>query len=145
VLCFAPLIDPFSRFGGELLASRHRDRTWILATATTMASFLVFGVLLTTWLGPMGMAYANFVPLGALVMFVAVRGLGRVEFRRLGLDLLRIYLLPVPWFAAAYLAFDQSSPLRPLASLAALAITATLYWRRFGEDFREFFRTARQM
>ena len=33
VLCFVPLIDPFSRFGGELLASHHHDRTWIVATA----------------------------------------------------------------------------------------------------------------
>ena len=142
VLCFAPLIDPFSRFGGELLASHHRDRTWILATAGTLVSFVVFGILLTSRFGPMGMAYANFLPLGSLVMIAGVASLGRAAFGRLSADLARIYLLPVPWFAAAFLAFDASSPYRILASFAALGITIALYWRRFGADFQSFFRVA---
>lgn len=141
VLCFAPLIDPFSRFGGELLASHHRDRTWIAATAITLISLLVFGILLTGRFGPMGMAYANLLPLGAMVMMAGVARLGRPQFGRLARDLMRVYLLPLPWFAAVYLAFGEAGWPRIVASFAALGVTAGLYWRRFGRDFRSFFRT----
>ena len=145
VLCFAPLIDPFSRFGGELLASHHHDRTWIVATAATLMSFLVLGIVLTGRFGPLGMAYANFLPLGALVMMIGVARLGRPEFGRLSRDLVWIYLLPLPWFVATFLAFGEGSPLRIVGSFAALTVTAALYWRRFGEDFLSFFRTAREV
>lgn len=141
ILCFAPLVDPFSRFGGELLASHHRDRTWIAATALTLASFVVFGILLTTRFGPIGMAWANFLPLGAVVMIWGVARLGREPFGRLARDLGWIYLLPLPLFAAVWW-WSGDGPLRPVLSFAALGLTAALYWRRFGDDFRVFFRPA---
>ena len=109
VLCFAPLIDPFSRFGGELLASHHRDRIWIVATATTMLSFLVAGLLLTDRYGPMGMAYANFLPLGALVMIWGVSSLDRSRFAGLTKALISVYLVPVPLFAVTLLLFEPGS------------------------------------
>ena len=30
VLCFAPLVDPLGRFGGDVLVAHHRDRVWIV-------------------------------------------------------------------------------------------------------------------
>lgn len=140
VLCFVPLIDPFSRFGGELLASHHRDRVWIAATATTLASFVAFGVLFTSRFGAIGMAYANFLPLGSLVMALGVASLGRSEFVGLLGDLGRVYLMPLPWFAVAYAAFEPGSVWRIIASFVALGITGGLYSWRFGGDFRRFFR-----
>ena len=140
VLCFAPLIDPFSRFGGELMATRHKDRIWIVATAATLVSFLTAGLVLTSLYGPIGMAWANYLPLGGLVMALAVARLAPEGFRGLVSDLGWIYLLPLPFFAAA-LAIPADHPwLRIAASFGALAITAILYWRRFGTSFRNFFR-----
>lgn len=145
ILCFAPLIDPFSRFGGELLASHHRDRIWIAAAATTLASFVAFGILLTSRYGAIGMAWANFLPLGGVVMALGVAGLGRREFGGLCRDLGLVYLAPLPWFAIIHLAFDTGSPGRIVASFAALAVTAGLYWWRFGSDFRGFFGPAARL
>ncbi len=140
VLCFAPLIDPFSRLGGEVMASRHRDRPWILATATTLASFTLFGVVFVGLFGAVGMAYANYLPLGSLVLLFSLHGLEPRGIRRIFGDLAWVYLLPVPGFlAAAWLAAGRPWLLFGL-SLAAVALAGALYYRRFGADVRRFLR-----
>ena len=140
LLCFAPLVDPFSRLGGEMLKVYHRDRIWIVASATTLVSFLGFGVGFTLWLGPIGMAWANFLPLGGLVMAWAVRGVAAEGFAALCRDIAVVYLAPLPPLAAAYLLFPGDPTLRFVASLGAVAIAFGFYAVRFGPSFRAFFR-----
>ena len=140
VLCFAPLIDPFSRFGGELLATRHRDRLWIVATLTTLLSFLVFGLLFTSRWGPMGMAWANYLPLGGLVMGWAMARHGGRDFGALVRDLALTYAIPVPLFLLAAVVAPERPLLRFGLSMAALLGVAAIYGRLFGAQFREFFR-----
>ncbi len=144
ILCFAPLCDPLSRFGGELLATRGGDRLWVIASATTLVAFFTLGVVLTGLLGPRGMAWANYAPLGALVMAWAVRGLSPGDFSGLLRDLAWLYVVPAPFFAAAWLLGGQSEPGRLALSAVALAVTAALYWRRFGGQALEFFRSSRE-
>ena len=99
VLCLVPAVDAFSELGGEVLKVRHEDRLWLGILLLNLASLVVFGVLLTRRYGALGMAGANFLLLGNLVM--AWR-LGRI-FGRAFLPVLRdlgfVYLAPLPLFA----------------------------------------------
>jgi PST family polysaccharide transporter len=140
VLCFAPLIDPFSRLGGEVLKTRHQDRLWIIATLATVISFGVGGLLLTSRYGPIGMAWANFAQLGGLIMAWALYRLDPVGFKQLCVDLLVLYVASVPAFAAAA-AVPASMPiLRFAASCSAAAVTLAVAGWRFGPEAVAFFR-----
>ncbi len=143
ILCFAPLADPFSRYGGELLKVRNQDRIWILSLCLTLVTFAVGGFLLTGWLGPKGMAWINLFQLGGVVMAWTLYRADPVDFRALLGKLAFVYLLPLPLFAAAWLLAPESRWLRFALSLAAVAASLALYWRRFGPEFRALFRPVR--
>ncbi len=139
VLCFAPLIDPFSRLGGEVLKTFHKDAAWIAATALTLASFITFGWLLTGTLGAVGMAWANYLQLGAVVLIVAVYRLSPSTFRRLLVDILWVYAVPVVPFGLVLWLTPAASWVRFVLSLGAAAVVFLLYTRKYGGDFRRFF------
>jgi O-antigen/teichoic acid export membrane protein len=140
ILCFAPLVDPFSRLGGEVLKTENMDRVWILSLITTLATFVVGGVFLTSVLGPVGMAWINLLPLGTILMASALYRLAPDEFRLLVRGLLYIYIVPLPFFAAAWLLAGAEPWLRFGLSLVAIAVSLALLWRRFGGGFLAFFR-----
>jgi O-antigen/teichoic acid export membrane protein len=140
ILCFAPIIDPFSRLGGEVLKTEHMDRIWIISTVITLVTFVGGGILLTHLYGPVGMAWINLLPLGAILMAWALHKVAPAGFRALTGQLLYIYLVPVPFFAAAWLLSGEGPWLRFGLSLAAIAISLAILWRRFGGDFLSFFR-----
>lgn len=141
-LAFAPLVDPLGRFGGELLIAHHRERVRVLSLAVTFVSMLVGGVVLVRGFGPVGMAWANFLPLGALVVAWGVRGVAGPRFAGLLRDLSTVYLLPVPLFLAAHLAGGGDARLRFALGLVAALLAGLLQWRRFGRAFLDFFRQA---
>ncbi len=140
ILCFAPLADPFGRLGGEVLKTELMDRVWILCSVLTLASFVIGGLVLTWLLGPIGMAWINLLPLGAILMAFALYRLAPDEFRQLARGLLYIYLVPVPFFAAAWLLAGDGPWLRFALSLVAVAVSLALLWRKFGGGFFTFFR-----
>jgi PST family polysaccharide transporter len=140
LLALAPLVDPFTRLGGEVLKVRDGDRLWILATTLTLMSFAVVGWLATGTLGPRGMALTNFLPLGMAVMVWALRRLDPTAFSRLLGDLAWIYLPPVLPFAAAWFAAGDHLLLRLVLSATAVAVCLALSWWRFGSDFVAFAR-----
>lgn len=139
VLAFTPLVDPFSRLGGEVLKVYHRDRLWIAASSATLVSFLAFGVLLTRTVGPIGMAWANFLPIGGILMGYAIYRLDPGHFRLLCRDILEIYLAPVVPLALVRLLPIADPRLRFGLSLVALLPALAFYAYRFGPSFRDFF------
>jgi PST family polysaccharide transporter len=142
ILCFAPLVDPFSRLGGEVIKAYHLDRIWILSVALTLASFAVFGYLLTGRYGPIGMAWANFLQLGMLPMAWAIRRLAPGPFRRLVRDLLVVYAVPAVPFLALKLLLPDQSWTRIALSLAAAGGVLIAYYSLFGRSFLDFARSA---
>ena len=138
-LCFAPLIDPFSRLGGEVLKVYHKDRVWILSVAMTLLSFVVFGYLFTGLFGPVGMTWANFLQLGAIPMAIALYRIAPASFRHLAADLLKLYLMPVVPFLLAYLLGRDNPWLRIVLSGFAALLVFGGYYRLFGAGFRRFF------
>ncbi len=140
VLCFVPLLDPLGRFAGQLLASRRQERLWIAAALLTLASWTGLGLWLTGWLGPVGMAWAHFLPLGAALSSWAVYHFDPARCRRLLGDVAFLYAVPLPLFAAAALVPLGDGWWRLAASLAAGLATAAIYTWRFGHAFRSFFR-----
>ena len=137
ILCFAPLFDPLGRFAGQFLAARHQEKVWLGAGLMTLVSWAVAGFVLTHALGPKGMALANYLPLGAVLTSWAIYRIDPPACRRLAGELARIYLIPVPLFAAAAL-FPPGAG-RFAASTAASAVAFGVYYFRFGESFRSFF------
>ena len=139
ILCFAPIIEPFSRLGGEILKVQHRDGLWILCNCLTLASFVVGGFVLTGLIGPVGMAWINLLPLGGVVMIRALYRVAPASFMGLAKKLLFVYILPMPLFAAAYFAAGDHLWLRFGLSLLATGISVAIFGRRFGGDFVAFF------
>ena len=140
VLAFAPLVDPFTRLGGEMMKALHWDRLWIFASLLTVITYGVGGYVLTGMMGPVGMAWINLLPLGSVVIAWGVYRMSPVGFRRLGADLLFLYVVPLPLFAAAYLLAPEDDWLRFGLSLVAAALAVAVSAWRFGADFLDFFR-----
>ncbi|MEM6793318.1 MAG: oligosaccharide flippase family protein [Acidobacteriota bacterium] len=140
ILAFAPLVDPFTRLGGEMMKALHWDRLWIAASLLTVLAYGGGGYLLTGVLGPAGMAWINLLPLGSAVIAWAVYRVSPEGFRALGRQLLFVYLAPVPLFAAAFVLAGADESLRLALSLLAGALAVLASAWRFGAEFQEFFR-----
>ena len=143
LLAFAPLIDPLGHFGGELLIARHRDRLRIASLALNVGALVAFGLWLSGAHGPVGMAWAKFLPLGMpLVAWAFLRDDGR-RLGALAGDLAEVYLAPLPLFALVFWASHDGSPwLRFGLSLVAALLSLAWFWRRFGHRFMTFFKPA---
>ena len=140
ILCFAPLVDPFSRLGGEILKVRHRDGLWILCTVISLLTFVIGGIFWTTALGPVGMALINLLPLGAIPMAWALYQEAPAGFRDLTKQLLFVYSVPVPFFVGVYFLAGDRPLLRFALSLLVVGVSLMIFGHRFGGKFIAFFR-----
>jgi len=139
ILCFLPLVDPFSRLGGELLKVRTEDRLWLVIVLLNSASLLGFGILLARGYGATGMAVTNFLLLGNLAMTWRVAQIcGRRLWTLVG-DLAFLYLVPLPLFAAVVALFPQEGWARLAASVVAGLLATGILTVRFQRPFRAFF------
>ncbi len=138
ILCFVPFLDLFAELGGEVLKVRDEDRLWLLCSTVNLVSLVVFGTWFTHRWGAAGMAWANFLPLGNLLMAWRMSQIFSLRIRRLVTDLVLLYTVPLPFFliAAAMLAAD-SWP-RFIASFAATGVAGSLLALRFYSPFRDF-------
>lgn len=140
VLAFVPFLDQFTILGGEMLKARHEDRPWFVIMVLNLVSLVGLGIWFTSRWGATGMAAANYLLAGNLLMAWRVRGVFGPRFAALVADMAKLYLIPLPFFALAAMAFPAGSWGRFIASLAAAALAAAaliaLYWR----PFRAFFR-----
>ena len=126
--------------GGEALKVQNRDRLWLTTVVLNMLAIVAFGLLFTWLWGPIGMAWANFLRIGSLLMFFKVLGIFAGRRRRLVGSLAQVYLLPLPFFLAAAALLPAGSWSRLLASVAAAALAGGLLALRFLPDYRRFFR-----
>ena len=140
VLCLVPLVDVFTTTGGEALKVQNRDRLWLTTVVLNMLAIVGFGFLFTYNWGPIGMAWANFLRLGSLLMFLKVLSIFAGRRRRLVSSLAQVYLLPLPFFLAVAGLLPTGSWGRLLASVAAAALGSGLLALRFLPDYRRFFR-----
>jgi len=140
LLAFAPLVDPLGRFGGELLVARHHDGARLVSLGLNLGMLVIGGTLLCRWLGsPLGMAWANFVPLGAPIVIVyACRAVPRREIRRLLGQLAEVYALPLIPFGLVFAFTAGGSWVRLAASIAAGAVAVGWAIHRHGSEYREF-------
>lgn len=141
-LAFVPLVDPLGRFGGEYLIAIHRERERVLSILANLVVLVVAGFLLARRFGPIGMAWANFLPAGALVVVWTLARVSRSGLRKLFVDLAWTYAIPVPLFAVAWFAGREHAGWRLGLSIAAGLAALGLFWRRFGGEFRDFFARA---
>jgi PST family polysaccharide transporter len=137
ILCFVPFLDVFSELGGEVLKVRHEDRLWLVIMVLNLASLVGFGIAFTGRWGAAGMAAANFLLIGNLLMAWRMARIFAGGFARLLGDMALIYLVPLPLFAAAALLPPASWSRLAASVLAALAALPLLAWR-FRRPFRRF-------
>lgn len=141
-LAFLPLVDPFTRLGGELLKAHRRDRAWLAVVGLNLLSLLGGGLYLASRQGAGGMAVANYLLLGNVLMTWQVKQiLGRGNFGLLCRDLAVLYLVPLVPFLVVAALFPDEGWGRLGASLVASALAAGVYLLRFGRPFQAFFRT----
>jgi PST family polysaccharide transporter len=139
VLCFVPLLDISAGLGGEVLKVRYEDRVWFLTMLVNLACLLTFGSLFTMRWGAYGMAWANFLPLGNLILIYRLRGILGKRFRKLLRNLLFVYLCPLPLFLFAAWIAPADSWGRFGASVLAAVLAGAILGARFYRPFSEFF------
>jgi PST family polysaccharide transporter len=140
ILCFVPFVHVFTDLGGEVLKVRSEDRTWLIVVALNLASLVGFGILFTRLWGPAGMAAANFLLAGNLVMAWRMAAIFAAELRGLLEDLAVVYLAPLPLFVVAALVSEAGTWQRFAASAAAAALAAAAMVWRFRSPFLSFLR-----
>ena len=142
ILCFLPLVDPFSRLGGEMLKANREDRIWLVIVVVNIVSLIGFGWFLAQRFGADGMAWAHYLMLGHLIMAWRVyRICGRQFWSMVG-ELLFVYLIPLPFFLAINFLLPAASWSRFVVSIAAVIVIAALLAARFRRPFQEFFFSA---
>jgi hypothetical protein len=121
--------------------ARHLDAARNLSLGLQLAVLVGGGVALSLGLGtPFGMAWANFLPTGTLVVLaVLARRDARTGLARLGRELAEVYVAPLLPFAAAWLATPGAGWLRFAATGGAAVVSLGWTWYRHGPEFRAFF------
>ncbi|HSF43514.1 MAG TPA: oligosaccharide flippase family protein [Thermoanaerobaculia bacterium] len=138
-LAFIPFFDQFSMMGGEMMKARHEDRAWLIIMVVNLISLVGFGIFLTGRFGAPGMAAANYLLVGNLLMAWRVKEMFGPRFRQLLGDFALLYLIPLPFFALAAWLFPPESWTRFSASILAAALAAGALVLRYQRPFREFF------
>ena len=142
-LSFVPFFYQWSMLGGELLKAEHRDRSWLAIEVLNLASLVGFGIWLTSGWGAQGMAAANYLLAGNLVMLWEIRRVFGARFRSLMGDLALLHLLPLPLFGLAAWLGPAGSWARFGGSVAAAIVAAGLLAARHWRAFRAFFAAPR--
>ena len=143
IVAFVPLVNPMSRLGGELLKVRGEDRLWLVIVVLDLVSLLGFGIFLTSHWGATGMAWAEFLLLGNLLMTWRIAHVLGRDFWRLAGDLAFVYLVPAVPFLPVLWLFPEEGWGRFAASVAAAAVGALLLLARFQRPFRAWFAAAK--
>lgn len=137
-LALVPLVQPFHRCVEDVLLARHEERYLIAAALTTLGTIVVLGVVLAEQIGPIGVAVAKLLPVGALLTAWAVRRVDPVAFRRLAGELVQLYLMTAVVFAPVLLV--PSGWVRLVVAGGAALVVLAWGWWRWGAELRDFFR-----
>jgi PST family polysaccharide transporter len=138
VLCFVPFLDVFTDLGGEVLKVRNEDRIWLATASLNLISLVFFGILLTRRFGALGMAWANFLLLGNLLMAWRMSRIFASGFRFLMRDLALVYTVPLPGFLITAALFPADSWPRFASSMAAAAVALAALGAIFYRSIRDF-------
>lgn len=144
VIAFIPFFDQFTILGGEMLKAEHRDREWLLIELLNLVSLVGFGVWFTQLWGAPGMGAANYLLIGNLVMAWEVARVFGPRFRDLLLDLVQLYLVPLPIFALVAWLTLPNSWARFSLSILAVILVACILALRYLKYFRLFFASSRK-
>jgi O-antigen/teichoic acid export membrane protein len=142
VLCLAPIIDPLSKMGIELLKVLHYDRIILLYSILRLLLLIIVGVLLTKHTGAIGMAWAKLLVFGNIPIIWKVVTFYKTETAALLRDLLILYFLAFVIFGSFhYLGNDEVIQRIGFSTLAFL-LTGGLYYKLFGKVFIDFVKSA---
>lgn len=144
VLAFIPFFDQFAMVGGEMLKARHQDRAWLSAMVLNLISLVGVGIFLTKRWGAPGMAAANYLLVGNLVILWHLRKIMGSRFKSFLVDLFFLYSAPFPIFLAVVWFFPSGSWSRLVGSIVAGILSFGLFALRFSSAFWTFFRQRRE-
>lgn len=92
-LAMSGVVNPFSTFGIEVLRATKQDIYLTLASVVAAAVLMVAGFSLTSQFGAMGMVAANYMPLGAVFVVIALWRTIRRDFVDLTHKLAVVYII----------------------------------------------------
>jgi O-antigen/teichoic acid export membrane protein len=136
VLSLTGIINPFSTFGSEVMRAKKRDRTLTASTVIGATSLLVFGYLLTSRFGTVGMAMADYIIVGSIPVIVGVYRILTTDFRLLLRQLAVVYILSFAGMAAVSLIARHSSNMGAMVGGLLIPVSwytyYILFWRSYG-------------
>lgn len=128
----AQILTKHCTFGLEVLRATKQDRWLMLVSVTTAGTVAIGGYLLTRSYGLMGMVGANYIVLGAIVMFIVLLKIIPVELMDVMRKAVIVYLVSFGIAAAPALFFYGSMTRHLLAfggMLVSWAILGRLFWQ----------------
>jgi PST family polysaccharide transporter len=139
-LSFVPMFDWYGWLIGEVFRARHEDRLWLVGIGVDLLTLLIAGIFLTRRYGAVGMAMANYLPLGRLWLFGRLRRVLGERARAYYTDVAWLALAPAPLFLLVAWLFPEPDWRRFAASLLAAGLAAGLLAYRFRDVVRVFLR-----
>lgn len=143
VLSLAPIVDPISKMGIELLKVLQHDRIILLSSGLSLFVLVVLGIIFTKNFGTIGMAYSNLFVLGSIPSIVKVLSIyQRKEMGSLFLSMIKIYSISFLCFGLFRL-FGGANPIFQFSmAIISSFIIGLFYYKIFGKFFISFIKSA---
>lgn len=142
VIALTLVIDPF-KLGSEMLKVWGYDKTILISSFIKLMSLIIFGIIFTKYFGLRGMAAANLIILGTIP--TALKIIQRFEhqtsefFGKIAL----VHIIAFPLMAIFYFFGRHNLILQLVCAAIAFLIIGFVYYKLFGEVFKNFVKNSR--
>ncbi|HOK54249.1 MAG TPA: oligosaccharide flippase family protein [Armatimonadota bacterium] len=130
-LAMSGVVNPFTTFGIEVLRATKQDRMLFMASVSGAVALVAGGFILTHQFGPMGMVAANYLPVGAIFVIIAMLRTIRTQFLSLARQLAVVYVVSFTVSSAAFV-FGGTGLTRHIAGILAVIVLWAFFYKKYG-------------
>ncbi|MBI2843223.1 MAG: oligosaccharide flippase family protein [Armatimonadetes bacterium] len=130
-LAMSGVVNPYTTFGIEVLRATKQDAMLTLASVSGAVVLVTAGFVLTGRYGAMGMVAANYLPVGAVFVVVALWRTIRPQLLDLTGKLAVVYLVSLAVSGAAFLLGGQGIT-KHLAGIGAVVLLWGIFYKIYG-------------
>ncbi|HPP76588.1 MAG TPA: hypothetical protein PLU88_15825, partial [Armatimonadota bacterium] len=117
--------------GIEVLRATKQDRMLFMASVSGAVALVAGGFILTHQFGPMGMVAANYLPVGAIFVIIAMLRTIRTQFLSLARQLAVVYVVSFTVSSAAFV-FGGTGLTRHIAGILAVIVLWAFFYKKYG-------------
>lgn len=132
-LAMSGIVNPFATFGIEVLRATKQDVYLTIASIVGATVLLVAGLILTSRFGAMGMVAANYMPIGAIFIIIALWRTIRRDFIDLAKKLAVVYVVSMAVSGGVFL-FGGHGVTRHIVGIVAMFALWGLFYRLYGSS-----------